>query len=79
MCLAVPGQLLEVKGEDLDRCGRVSFGGIVREVSLACVPEVEVGQYVLVHAGMALGTLDEEEANRVFEYLAELGGEVEVA
>lgn len=72
MCLAVPGQVLEVMGEDLDRSGRVSFGGIVREVSLACVPDVAVGEFVLVHAGMAIGSLDAEEAGRVFQYLSEL-------
>lgn len=73
MCLAVPGRLLEVSGEDLARSGRVSFGGIVREVSLACMPEVQPGEYVLVHAGLAIGSIDEEEAERVFRYLEELG------
>jgi len=63
---------LEVRGEDLERTGRVSFGGVIREVSLACLPEVRVGEYVLVHAGMALSRLDTEEAQSVFRYLAEI-------
>lgn len=62
-----------MSGEDLARSGRVSFGGIVREVSLACMPEVQPGEYVLVHAGLAIGSIDEEEAERVFRYLEELG------
>jgi hydrogenase expression/formation protein HypC len=74
MCLAVPGKLLSVAGEDpLQRLGRVSFGGIVKEVSLACVPEAKVGDYVIVHVGLAINTLDEEEAQRVFEYLRQMG------
>lgn len=62
-----------MSGEDLARSGRVSFGGIVREVSLACLPEAQPGEYVLVHAGLAIGSIDEEEAERVFRYLEELG------
>lgn len=73
MCLAVPGRLLDVTGDDLARTGRVSFGGIVRSVSLACMPEAEPGQYLLVHAGLAIGSIDADEAERVFRYLEELG------
>jgi hydrogenase expression/formation protein HypC len=73
MCLAVPGKVLSTAGADLDRTGRVSFGGVVREVSLAYVPEAEAGDYVLVHVGFALGRLDEAEAARVFEHLREIG------
>lgn len=73
MCLAVPGKLLSVSGEDpLLRAGRVSFSGVVREVSLACVPEARPGDFVLVHVGMALSVVDEAEANKVFEYLREM-------
>jgi hydrogenase expression/formation protein HypC len=74
MCLAVPGKILSIQGDDpLGRVGKVSFGGIAKEVNLACVPEANVGDYVIVHVGMAISTLDEEEARRVFEYLAEMG------
>jgi hydrogenase expression/formation protein HypC len=73
MCLAIPGQVLSVAGEDpMLRTGRVSFGGVVKEVSLAYVPEAVVGDYVIVHVGFAIGRLDEEEAQQVFEYLKQM-------
>lgn len=72
MCLAIPGRVLQIEGVDLFRTGRVSFGGIVREVNLSPVPEAEVGSYVLVHVGMAIGLIDEVEAARVFAWLAEI-------
>ncbi len=73
MCLAVPGRLVDVGGEDaLLRTGRVDFGGIVKEVSLAFVPEARVGDFILVHVGFALSRLDEEEARKVFDYLKEI-------
>ena len=63
MCLAVPGKIVSVHEKDpLFRLGVVDFGGVTREVNLACVPEAEVGSYVIVHVGMALGVLDEETA-----------------
>ena len=74
MCLAVPGQILEIQGDDpVFRAGRVSFGGIVKDVNLACVPDAQVGDYVLVHVGMALATVDEAEAREVFDYLRRMG------
>jgi hydrogenase expression/formation protein HypC len=74
MCLAVPGKILSVAGDDpLLRTGRVSFGGIVKEVNLAYTPDAGVGDYVIVHVGFAISTLDEEEAHRVFDYLAQMG------
>jgi hydrogenase expression/formation protein HypC len=74
MCLAVPGKILEIAGCDTYlRTGRVSFGGIVKQVSLACVPEAKVGDYVLVHVGMALGVVDEQEAAETFSYLEQMG------
>jgi len=73
MCLAVPGKILSVAGEDLLRMARVSFGGTVKEVNLAYVPEAQVGDYVLVHIGFAISKIDEEEAKKVFEYLKEMG------
>ena len=73
MCLAVPGQVLSVAGEEpLGRTGRVSFGGVIKEVSLAYVPEAAVGDYVIVHVGFAIGRLDEQEAQQVFEYLKQM-------
>ena len=73
MCLAVPGKITSIAGEDpLWRTGRVDFGGVIKEVSLAYVPEAEVGEYVIVHVGFALSRLDESEAKKVFEYLKEM-------
>ncbi len=73
MCLAVPGQIVDLDGEEIFRRGRVSFGGLLREVSLSCVPEAVIGDYVLVHAGFAIGVVDEVEARRVFDHLCAIG------
>lgn len=65
---------MAITGEGaLQRAGKVSFGGILKEVNLACVPEAEEGDYVLVHVGFAISRIDEEEAGRVFEYLRQIG------
>ena len=69
MCLAVPGKLMSIEGEDLLRRGQVSFGGISKLVNLSCVPEARIGDYVLVHVGLAISVVDEQEARQVFEYL----------
>ncbi|MGB8888953.1 MAG: HypC/HybG/HupF family hydrogenase formation chaperone [Candidatus Korobacteraceae bacterium] len=72
MCLAVPGKILSIQGEDFARTARVSFGGIVKEVNLAYVPEAMVADYVIVHVGFAISLLDEQEALRTFEYLQQM-------
>jgi hydrogenase expression/formation protein HypC len=79
MCLAVPGKVLSIEGEDIARVGRVNFGGIVKEVNLAYVPQAEIGDYVVVHVGFAISVMDEREATQVFEYLKQIGelGEIE--
>jgi hydrogenase expression/formation protein HypC len=70
MCLAVPGQILSVAdGDPLMRTARVSFGGLVKEVCLAYVPEAQVGDYVIVHVGFAISVLDESVALRTLEFL----------
>ncbi|MCX8197913.1 MAG: HypC/HybG/HupF family hydrogenase formation chaperone [Candidatus Micrarchaeota archaeon] len=70
MCLAIPGKLLSIaEGNSKNRTGKVSFGGIIKEVSLLCCPEAKVGDYVLVHVGFAISTIDEEEARKVFAHL----------
>jgi hydrogenase expression/formation protein HypC len=70
MCLAVPGRILGVSGaQDIMRSGRVDFGGVIKEINLAFVPEAQVGDYVLVHVGFAITVIDEAEAARVFEHL----------
>lgn len=73
MCLAVPGRIVSIaEAGPLMRVGKVDFGGVAREVNLACVPEAAVGDYVLVHVGFALSVIDEGEARRVFAYLEEI-------
>lgn len=74
MCLAVPGKVISVEGDDpAFRAARVDFCGIRKTVSLAFTPEVQVGDFVLVHVGFALTRIDEEEAARTFQYLAQIG------
>ena len=75
MCLAVPGAIIEIfEGADsLSRTARVNFGGIIKTISLAYVPEATVGEYVIVHVGFALQIVDPEEARLVFGYLREMG------
>lgn len=63
MCLAVPGQVIEIEGDDpLLIKGRVNFAGTIQEVNLALVPDVKVGDYVYVHVGVALSIIDQDEA-----------------
>lgn len=74
MCLAVPGKIVSIEDVDpLLRCGRVDFAGVVKQVNLAYVPEARIGDYVLVHVGFAINTIDEQEAIQVFEYLRQMG------
>ena len=73
MCLAIPGKIVEKQERDGARLGRVDFGGVIREVHLDFVPEAQVGEYVIVHVGFALNRLNEEEAQRTFEILKEMG------
>ncbi|MBK7972988.1 MAG: HypC/HybG/HupF family hydrogenase formation chaperone [Deltaproteobacteria bacterium] len=74
MCLAVPGRILSIEGTDaLLRSGRVDFSGVVKDVNLAFVPDAAIGDYVLVHVGLALQVIDEAEARQVFEYLTMMG------
>lgn len=76
MCLAVPGKVVEIMddGDIAFRRAKVDFGGIRKEINLAYTPEAEIGKYVLVHVGFAISVIDEEEAQRVFEYLKQMGG-----
>ena len=75
MCLAIPGKLESIN-EELDhilRSGKVNFGGIKRNVNLSLVPDAKVGDYILVHVGVAISVVDEEEAQRTYEYLGQMG------
>ncbi len=73
MCLAIPGKILEVEEIGGMRVARVQFGGIVRPVSLDFVPEAVVGEYVMVHVGFAISRVDQQEAERTYELLREMG------
>lgn len=73
MCLAVPGKILSITGDDpLSRMGKVSFAGVVKEVSLAYVPDAQVGQYAIVHVGFAISIVEESEAQKTLEYLQKM-------
>jgi len=70
MCLGVPGQVVAIEESPIGiTMGRVSFSGVVKEVCLAYVPDVEVGEFVVVHVGFAISKIDEEEAKEVFRFL----------
>ncbi len=71
MCLAVPGQVLNIE-EDQLRMATVSFGGVTKSISLALVPEAVVGDYVIAHVGFAISKLDEEAARRTLQTYADL-------
>ena len=75
MCLSIPGKLIAITTEldEIFRVGRVSFDGIVKEVSLTLVPEAKIGDYVMVHVGAAISIVDEDEAKKTFDLLKQLG------
>ena len=75
MCLAIPGKIqsIELQFGGAVKMAKVSFGGIIKEASLEIVPTADVGDYVLVHVGVAISKVNEEEANKVFGYLREAG------
>jgi hydrogenase expression/formation protein HypC len=72
MCLGVPGRIITIDDERGLRMGEVDFGGVTRKVCLAYVPEAIVGDYAIVHAGFAIGKVDEEEAKRTLELVGEI-------
>jgi hydrogenase expression/formation protein HypC len=74
MCLAIPGKIVSIKPstDPIFRIGKVSFDGVLRDINLAAVPEAKVGEYVLVHVGMALNVIDEKEALQTLEYFKEI-------
>lgn len=75
MCLAIPGQIKAIPDsfDETFRVAKVSFGGITKDVNLSMLPEAKVGDYVLVHVGLAIGIVDEEEARKTFSYLKQVG------
>ena len=78
MCLAVPGRIVSMSGgEGFDRTGKVSFGGVMKNISLAYVPEAVPGDFVIVHAGFALSVVDEVEAHKTIALLREIEGKID--
>ena len=78
MCLAIPGKVVEIDASSSPLMGKVSFGGVKKDVCLEFVPEVKIGKYVIVHVGFAISTLDEEEALetlKMIDQMNELGNE----
>ncbi len=75
MCLAIPGKIISIESAENGSLtmAKASFGGIVKEVSLEMVPEAQVNDYVLVHVGVAISKVNEEEAHKVYQYLKEVG------
>jgi hydrogenase expression/formation protein HypC len=73
MCLAVPGQVESIHEENGTRMGRVNFGGVVKEVCLAYLPDIAVGDYTIVHVGFAISRIDEASAQETLRTFAELG------
>ena len=75
MCLAVPGKILEIKdpGDPLFRSATVSFGGVLKEVNLSMLSEAKVDDFVMVHVGVALSVVDEEEAELTISHLKKMG------
>ena len=77
MCLAIPGKVLEIEGSGEPRMGRVSFAGIEKRVCLEWIPEVKIGDYVIVHVGFAISKMDEAEAMKTLELFREIDGALE--
>lgn len=73
MCLAIPGKVVSVDENNGLRVGRIQFGGIIRQASLDFVPEVQIGDYVMVHVGFAISRVDAQEAERTYQLLEEMG------
>ena len=75
MCLAIPGKIVSITSQldETFRRANVSFGGIIKEVNLCMLPEAGIGDYVLVHVGVAISLIDQEEAEKTFSYLQQIG------
>lgn len=72
MCLGVPGKVIEISQRDGLKMGRIDFGGVVKEACLEYVPDIQIGEYTLIHVGFAISRIDEEEAQRTLDLLAEM-------
>jgi hydrogenase expression/formation protein HypC len=77
MCLAIPGKVIEIEAESQPKMGKVSFGGIQKRICLEWVPDVKVGEYVIVHVGFAISKMDEKEAMETLELFDEIGASLD--
>ena len=77
MCLAIPGKVLEIEDAVQPRMGRVRFGGIQKRVCLEWIPDVKIGDYVIVHVGFAISKMDEGEALKTLELFREVDAALE--
>ena len=75
MCLAIPGRIKEITNQldETFRQGTVVFGEVIKDINLSMVPEANVGDYVMVHVGVAISVVDEEEASKTFDLLRQMG------
>ena len=75
MCLAIPGKVIEIEvaNESVFLIGKISFGGITKRINLSLVPEAKVGDHVLVHVGVAVSVIDEDEAKKTMNFLQGIG------
>lgn len=73
MCLGIPGKIVSIEGQDeISKTAKVSFAGVIKEVSLACLSEAKVNDYIVVHAGFAISVIDQKQADEVFKYVKDL-------
>ncbi len=73
MCLGIPGKVISIQTDTPMPMGKVEFGGIAKDICLAYLPDVQVGEYVLVHVGFAISKVDEDEAAEIFRYIEQIG------
>ena len=72
MCLGIPGKVIEIYQQENMKMGKVDFGGVVKETCLEFLPDIQVGDYTIIHVGFGISQLDEEEAQRTIEMLLEM-------
>ena len=72
MCLGIPGKVIEIYQTGDMKMGKVDFGGVVKEACLEFIPDIQVGEYTIIHVGFGISKLDEEEAQRTLEMLREM-------
>jgi hydrogenase expression/formation protein HypC len=72
MCLGIPGKIIEIYETNNVRMGRIDFGGVIKEACLDFLPDIQVGDYTIVHVGFGISQLDEEEALKTLDMLRDL-------